>query len=166
MEEILESAKTVAFKDRMRFADIYDMAEEYMGRYAAKNVVGDKGDQSIILGGSMCIDLLLKNERSLDDFIYELYSEMALYHANDLTNAIAQYFTKEPNRPYIPLVFMKTTVAYQKYQIYVDNRSLIVFYKLKGEYGPNRSLSVYDVIRPVKLLGYGKKHEILCLPPE
>lgn len=149
LENIWNSIDKKIFQERQRYAQIYEIIDKYI----SANV--EDHNSAIMIGGTMGIDLLLKKERGIDDFQYELYSETEFIHANNLTNVIEEA-NVNIGSPFI--VSMKSTIPNIKYQIFVDNRIMVTIYKL-----PKNS---YDLILPVKVNTFNNKHEVLVLSPE
>ena len=87
---IKEKADEAILKERLKYSNIYDIIDSYVVKYNEYNS-SDKIDSRIMVGGAGGVDLLLGRERSVDNYIYELYSEQALNHANDLANALAVF---------------------------------------------------------------------------
>lgn len=164
--QVWEEEKKIAYADRMQYADVYDIVEQYVSRYNATS--------QIIIGGAIGINMLLKKERSLDDFTYELYTENAFLHANDLVNEIARELTaaEDPDKvtsagdknrvpPRIPL--LKTMIPLDKYSIIVDNRPLISIISL-GNVG--QKINIISIIEPLNVKTFNAKYDVLVLSPE
>src|SRR6185437_9024562 len=143
LDKIKKQITEKIYHERMQFNFVYEIVEKYTAEHAKKNYV--------IIGGSMGIDLLLKKERSIEDFYYELYAENAFLHANNLSNLIDENNSEM-------LTFLKTTIPNIKYQIFVNGRNIITFYKL-----PQQS---YDLITPVLVETFDKKNKVLVISPE
>lgn len=158
VDAIWDQAVAAAIKERLQFEPLYNIIEEYLARFSKKLPLGR--DTSIMLGGSMGVDLIMQRERSLEDFSYELYTESAFQHANDLTNELAAYLGAH-KVSFIPLVYLKTGIPDQRYLIYVDNRILVTFLSLRGQQG----MVVYDLIKPLQVKTYAG-HTCACLSAE
>jgi hypothetical protein len=148
MDQIIEQGKKHIFKEREQYQNVYDLIEKYISEMARL----DK-KQRLIVGGSMGINLFLAKERTLDDFVYELFSEDALKHANNLTNRIDIEIKDEAK-----VVYLVTKIPYRRYEIYIDGRVMIILLALP----PN----CYEIVQPVSVKNFTKTHDMLVLSPE
>src|SRR5271156_1190060 len=114
LDIIWNDALNVIIAERKQYEAIYDSIEEYISEFSIKN--------TIMIGGTMGVNLLLKKERGIYDFTYDLFTESSFQHANDLTNRIAEKLAKSDLAKRIPPIFilLKTTIPFQKYQIFCD----------------------------------------------
>jgi len=135
-----EAIEQKIYQERMRYQDIYQVIEQYLSEH-----------KDIIIGGSMGINLLLKKERTIDDFEYELYAENAFAQATQLINILAE---KSDD----PTLFLKTTIPNVKYQIFVDLRLIATFIRL--------SENAINMIEPIKVKSFDQKHNLQVLSPE
>lgn len=150
VNKIEDNVYKVLMAERERYSVVYKTVEKYISEFLT-------GSDAIYLGGSQGVDLLFNRERSLDDYTYNLYSENAFIHANNLTNEIAK--TQDfDNGGWV--VVLLTKIPYQQYDIMVDNRSIITLYKLKtiGE-------GIHSLIMPINKLSYSK-FTVAILSPE
>ena len=100
--------------DRHQYDPVYKIIETYVQKH------------NLVIGGTMGVNLLLNRPRSLDDFVYELYTETSFKDANNLANAIAEEIGEWP-------ITMDTVIPYQRYKITVDNRILCWIIDLGAE---------------------------------
>ena len=143
LDKIKDQIDKKIYDERMRYQKIYEIIEEYISKFI--------GYQNyIIIGGSYGINLLLKNPRSYDDFLYTLYSENAFWHANNLINKIAEHNSDK-------IIVLKSTIPNVKYQIMIDGRMMIIFHKLQD--------NSKELILPI-LIKTNENKEFLILPPE
>lgn len=136
---IIESAKKqVITQDRQTYDKIYQALEKYLSSVT-------NSMNPLILGGTMGVNLLLKKSQTLDDYEYELYSENAFWHANEIANLIAEVVSIDYKERLPPIIIvLKTLIPYQRYQIWVDNRILIWLTDL----GKSK-VKMTDIIKPV-----------------
>jgi hypothetical protein len=119
IQAILDGFVSTAIQDRMRYKTVYETIEQYVAKYINNDAV--TGLDSIVVGGSLSVAVLLDKPISKDDFIYILYSTSAFLHANALCNQIASVIS-------LPMVvFLKTVLPYQRFDIVVDQRTLVRF---------------------------------------
>lgn len=149
LSDIWDSIENKIYLERLRYEVFYETIEKYVSSFTYKN------DRTIMVGGTIGIDLLLEKERSIEDFQYELYSEMEFIHANDLTNLLEETNVINSS-PFI--ISLKTTIPNLKYQIIIDSRIMVTIYKL-----PKNS---YELILPVKVNTFDKKNKVLVISPE
>lgn len=118
--QIEDDVQKVLIAERNNYADVYDTVEKYIGNFS--------GDETIYLGGSYGVNLLFKRPRELNDYNYVLYSQKAFVQANELTNLIAagQDYSKGGK-----IVTLVTKLPYKRYEIVVDNRTLVSMYHLQ-----------------------------------
>lgn len=145
LDQIRDSIENKIYVERLQYVKIYEIIEEYISK------TSENKKNAVMIGGTMGVNLLLQKERTYNDFSYELYTENAFVHANNLINKIA-----ESNNDYI--VFLKTAIPNMKYQIFVDMRIIATFYKL--------SEGGYDLILPVSVKTFDQKLEVLVVSPE
>lgn len=117
-------------EERNRYDYIYAIIDSYIA-----------SADDIVLGGVMGLHLMLGRERSWDDYVYHLYSESALSHANTLTNTIARTLVVQKKTD---IIAMRTKIAHVSYEIVVDGRVMVMFHNLKSN--PVRAI---DLIRPI-----------------
>lgn len=156
---IWERAERKIFEERLRYADIYELIEEYIVQANKLTVSKGRRDPRIIMGGAMSINLLLSRKRTYQDFEYELYTEDALHHANSLANEIASLVKTKHNDVWITR--MNTRIANRQYEIYVDFRLIVKVYMLRSD-----PVKTYNLIQPVKVKSYDGKKELIALSPE
>lgn len=159
LDKIWNDVENKIYAERLNYIKIYEIIEGYISEFNKES-----SKSSIMIGGTMGINLLLQKERTIDDFEYELYAEDAFLHANNLINKIDASFTniknkedKEKNREK-NIMFLKTTIPNIKYQIIIDLRVIITIFKLIE--------NAYDLILPMKFKTFDKKHDILVVSPE
>lgn len=128
--------------ERLRYEDQYDIIDEYISQYTENH--------AIMIGDSMGINLLLKKERSRDDFYYTLYTDNAFAHANNIANLLDDYEDLT--------IILKTTIPGIKYQIIVDTRILVTLFNL--------SSNSDKLINPILVKSFNKKYNLLVLSPE
>ncbi len=118
--QIEDDVQKVLIAERNNYADVYEVVEKYIGNFS--------GDETIYLGGSYGVNLLFKRPRELNDYNYVLYSQKAFIQANELTNLIAagQDYAKGGK-----VVTLVTKLPYKRYEIVVDNRTLVSMYHLQ-----------------------------------
>jgi len=118
--QIEDDVQKVLIAERNNYADVYKVVEQYIGNFT--------GDETIYLGGSYGVNLLFKRPRELNDYNYILYSQKAFIQANELTNLIAagQDYAKGGK-----VVTLVTKLPYKRYEIVVDNRTLVSLYHLQ-----------------------------------
>jgi len=136
------------YLERLQYIDYCEQIEEYLAEYIDKQ-------NAIIIGDTMGINLLLRKSRSIDDFYYVLYSENALMHANNLTNKLENINLLNK---FSHNIFLKTSIPYTKYQIYINTRMFITFIRLPD--------NTYDLIVPELVKTFNKRHDVLVLSPE
>jgi hypothetical protein len=147
--EPIGSLRNLILDERNNYEKYYRIIETYI----AKN--------QIIVGGDMGVDILMNKERDINDYHYELYSSLAFPYANDLVNMlspvdISETASKNSNNKKI-IVFLKTTIPDIKYQVFIDHRVVISFYKL--------SEHAIDLIKPVEKKSW-MGETILVVSPE
>jgi hypothetical protein len=168
VESAIAAFNKTALDERMRYKPIYQAIEDYIALYTTPNKV-QKKETLIIMGGTQSVDLLLGKELGRDDFIYNLFSEDAFQHCNRLTNVIAQtinaIFTdnKDPlSRPYWT-VAMKTFSAHKKFDIVIDQRTLVRWIVLKTM---SDESNIMKLIEPLNVKSYFQKKTVLIMPPK
>lgn len=150
------------YQERLRYQVICDLIEEYISNNSTE-VGGRNRDSRIVVGGSMGVNLLLGRERTHRDFQYILYTENSLIHANDLTNEIAKCITDLPADSDIKhiIVKLKSSIPDIKYEIYVDNRPMIIIYTLRSD-----PVKTYNLLEPLEVKSFDGKRKMLALSPE
>jgi hypothetical protein len=158
VKPIENDVKEKIMRERMRYTIVYDVVERYLhGQSSTKN-------PSIMLGGSIGVQMLLGHERGTDVYMfqYELYAENAFKHANMLTNDISAALSPKgywQEGEFI--VWLKTYASssiQQKYSIVVDNRPIVTIVGI-----PNGSSAI---ISPVLTSSFDKKKQIAVVPAE
>lgn len=143
LEPIDDDIKKQIYNERLTYQYVYEIIENIISK------------ENIIIGGSLGINLLLKNERTYEDFIYELYSEKAFINANNISNELDKK-NKELNRN--DIIMLKTSIPNSKYMLYVNNRVISIIYHL----GPGSN----ELIVPVSVKSFDNKTDVLVLSPE
>jgi hypothetical protein len=159
VDKAIERFNEGALEERLRYKPIYIAIEDYISQFATDT------QDLVIMGGTHSIDLLLGKPLGRDDFIYNLFSENAFTHCNALTNLIADVVKnlfKDSDDPLYWTVFMKTTMAYKKFDILVDQRVLVRWTVLKNM---SEDSSLYKLIEPLNVKSYFQKKTIFIMPP-
>lgn len=142
-------------KERERYSIVYETIDKYI----SENI----SEKKLLIGGSSGVNLLIKKEKSIDDYKYELYSEESFFHANNLSNEIAKNLINDEDPNPMKIVVLRSTIPHMKYQIVVDSRVLVIIFDL----GKDRNgVSPVDIIKPVKVDNFDKKNKLLVLSPE
>lgn len=186
---IAPEADRIITEERNDLEPFYATVENYVAKFsqfeASKEASKDAG---IFVGGSLGVNMLLGKPRTLSDYVYYLYSQQALRHANQLTNLLAEMIAKSygsakdilakadeiykavakdpkqrgqiKNIPEPKIVMMKTALPYQRYIIYVDARVLVQFTSL-----PHGSASI---VKPTlaESLSTSTKNKLFVISPE
>lgn len=167
VEKALESFNKTALDERMRYKPIYIAVEDYIATYTQPKKVHNR-ETLIIMGGTQSIALLLGKELGRDDFVYQLFSEDAFQHCNNLTNIIAEVIkemfkdNKDPlNNPYWT-VAMKTMSAHKQFDLIVDQRPLVRWTVLKTM---SDDSSIMKLIEPLNVKSWFLKKTVLIMPP-
>lgn len=160
--------ESVILKERHKYDDIYGVIEEYISKNSSEKHKNTKN--IIIIGGITGLNLLLENERKSDQFVYDLYSENALYHANEMSNLLAKYI-KKAKKNYI--VRLQTAIAYRSYNVYVDNRLLVSLYSITGASKSEKGyVTAFEIIQPIYIkfksatLKSDANYNVFVVPPE
>jgi hypothetical protein len=159
VERIWERSEQKIYEERLRYEEIYELIENYMVGANKRPVSKDRNDPRIIIGGSMGVNLLLGKERTYQDFVYELYTEDALHHANSLSNEIAALIKSKCDDQWITR--MQSRIPNVQYEISIDFRPMVRIFTLKSD-----PVKAYELIQPVKVKSYDGKKELLALSPE
>lgn len=146
LEKIDEKYKEKIYQERLQFEDIYNLIEKYINDFT-------DGINYIVLGGTMGINILLKRERTYDDFVYDLYTENAFLHSNNLINLLDEKFGSETK-----IFSLKSAIPNVKYQISLNSRTLVIFHKLNEK--------SRELVLPIKAQTFNKELDIIVLPPE
>lgn len=168
LDFIRDDANKFIIQERMRYNNIYVAIEEYIC------------SNNIIIGGTLGVHMLLQQERTPLDFVYEVYCENSFKHCNNIANIIAgildcNLFTDNSDEDttdnnvvrkineHPQIVVMKTVIAYDRYQILINGRLIITLFNL-----PERTeVSLTKLIEPIKVKSYNKDNiELLVLSPE
>lgn len=182
---IAPEADRIITEERNDLEPFYATVENYVAKFS--QFEGSK-DAGIFVGGSLGVNMLLGKPRTLSDYVYYLYSQQALRHANQLTNLLAEMIAKSygsvkdilakaeevyeavakdpkqrgqiKNIPEPKIVMMKTALPYQRYIIYVDARVLVQFTSL-----PHGSASI---VKPTlaESLSTSTKNKLFVISPE
>lgn len=153
VERIKTLIENKIYVERLTYFEFYEVIEEYLNSFSS-STTGATGS-AIMVGGTMGVNLLLKKERNIQDFVYELYAENAFLHANNLINLLEELNSKTKKNL---IILLKTTIPNNKYQIIIDNRPMVIFYKL--------SENSFDLVLPVKTKTFDNKKEVLVVSPE
>lgn len=158
--------KTI-LNERMKYNDIYNVIDEYIISNSAEDHLNDKKN-ILMLGGLAGLDLLLNKERTVEHFVYELYTESSLYHSYEISNLLAKHIKKTKK---LQIVRLQTVIAYRVYLIHVDNRPLIYIYTIEGSNTSIKSedkrqyIPAFNLIQPISKSLFGKKN-VYVIPPE
>lgn len=153
VEPIAGDVKEKIMNERMRYGSVYEVIEKYL-----------HNNGSIMIGGRIGVQLLLERERSTETFMfqYELFAENAFKHANILTNEVSKILSPggawREGEFIVWLKSQSTSSAYKKYSIYVDNRPIVTIIGIPS--------GATDIIKPVTVLSFDKKKNILVVPAE
>lgn len=161
---IEDDVEAVLVTERKRYDSVYDVVEKYTSEFSTETSGRFRGG-GLYVGGTMGVNLLLHRARSLDDYVYELYSEDAFEHANNMTNRIAEHIRKEDLGFYVVLL---TKIPNRTYEIHVDDRRLIYLTNLdrgKRFAGQQQTFTSWDLIKPIQEKSYAG-YPIQILSPE
>ena len=153
---VAPEADKIISQERDEWEPFYATIESYVAKFS--QFEASKLEAGIFVGGSLGVNMLLEKPRTLSDYVYFLYSQQALKHANQLTNLLAEMVAKSygsvkdilakaeevyeavakdpkqrgqiKNIREPKIVMMKTALPYQRYIIYVDARVLVQFTSL------------------------------------
>jgi hypothetical protein len=151
-------------QERERYSQIYEVIETYAASFVGESISANK---KIILGGTMGVNLLLGKQRDIEDYSYEFYTEDSFYHANALTNKIAEVLpiSNVDEKP-LKIVVLRSVIPYYKYYIVIDGRTLVVIFDIGSNRNKEQSVSSIKVIEPVVVKNFSGNLDILVLPPE
>ncbi len=138
--------------ERMQYKDVYYLIEKYISEVARL-----EKKKRLIVGGSMGINLLLEKERSLEDYVYELYTEDPLINANSITNKI-DVWINDKLKDKTKIVFLSTKIPYQRYEIFLDGRLIVLVLALPT--------GGYDIVQPLSTKSFNQEFQLLILSPE
>lgn len=146
------------FEERLRYEAVYEKIEDYVVSANRLSVNKDRNDPRIIIGGAMGLNLLLNRDSTHQEFVYELYTEDSLHHANSLSNEIASLI-KSKNDSWITR--MTSKIPNIQYEIWIDFRLMVKIFTLKSD-----PVKAYELIQPVQVKSHDGKRELLVLSPE
>lgn len=188
---IAPEADRIITEERNDLEPFYATVENYVAKFSQFEKSKEESKASnagIFVGGSLGVNMLLGKPRTLSDYVYFLYSQQALRHANQLTNLLAEMVAKSygsvkdilakaeevyeavakdpkqrgqiKNIREPKIVMMKTALPYQRYIIYVDARVLVQFTSL-----PHGSASI---VKPTlaESLSTSMKNKLFVISPE
>jgi len=189
---IASEADRIIGEERNDLEPFYATIENYVAKFSQFEKSNEKSKEvssaGIFVGGSLGVNMLLGKPRTLSDYVYFLYSQQALRHANQLTNLLAEMVAKSygsvkdilakaeevyeavakdpkqrgqiKNIREPKIVMMKTALPYQRYIIYVDARVLVQFTSL-----PHGSASI---VKPTLAdsLSTSTKNKLFVISPE
>lgn len=148
LEIVLDDFIEKSLSDRERFRKVYEIIEEFISK------------NNLVLSDNMGMKILLQEDLEPVDFKYILYSDDALNHAFELTNALAEQFPLTPEQEFTnsPIIIMRSSVPSMKFEISFAGRDLITINRIFT----NKS-DLFTLIRPNNV----KKEErnLLIMPP-
>jgi hypothetical protein len=138
----------------MRYAAVYEETEKYLAKHAKEDVV--------MLGGRIGVQLVLGRPRSTDTYMfnYELYTENAFKHANDLTNIVSVRISPHgswEDKKGEFIIWLKTYGS-GKYGIYVDNRQIVTIIGV-----PHGTV---NIVKPELVKSFDRNKEFAVIPAE
>lgn len=152
---VWEKCEDKIFEERLRYESVYEKIEDYIVSANRLTVSKDRNDPRIIIGGAMGLNLLLKRDSTHQEFVYELYTEDSLHHANSLSNEIASLVKDSW------IVRMVSKIPNIQYEIWVDFRLMVKVFTLKSD-----PVKAYELIQPVQVKSHDEKRDLLVLSPE
>lgn len=145
LEHIKKEVDEKIIQERKQYDTYYSSIDEYVSTYTIK-------ENCVMIGGRIGIDLLLEKKRGIGDFTYDLYSENAFIHANNLCNFLEIHNLKDD------IIFLKTVIPSIKYTIFINMRPIVFIYTI--------SINSFKLIAPIKVKTFDKKYSVLVLSPE
>lgn len=137
LDTIIKKFEPVAIEDRLQYQSVYVLIETYLANH-----------EDVFMGGSYAVTMLLHKKMKLQDYSYVLYSAKALNHANTLSNLLSELNWT---------VMLKTIIPYKRFDIIIDQRTMIKFYTLDVE---------NDVVEPIVLESYLAKQQVRVISPK
>lgn len=141
IEWLQEHSKKKMIEERERYSKAYEVIEKYLK---------DNSDTNL-LGADISIKKILGEEKSKDDYRYEIYATNGLKTAFDLSDLLAAEYPLNTEVPQM-FIMMKSFVPYYNYRIFLDTRFIADIYHIGDTYLNKIKKDGFTLLSPDNLL--------------
>lgn len=142
IEWLQNQSKKQIITERERYSDAYDIIENYLRENSDTN----------ILGADISIKKILEEDKTKDDYKYEIYANNGLKTAFDLSNLLADKYPITNSESNQIFIMMKSFIPYYNYRIFVDTRFLVDIYHIGDTYLNRIKKDKFSLLSPDNLL--------------